>query len=173
MTEVVPFRGILYNREKVAGDDVIAPPYDVITPGMREEFYAKSPYNIVKVDAGLKLPGDTDTENKYTRAAAHMEGWLSEGVMVRDPAPAYYVCGIEYTMDGEKKTLFGLFGSVRLVELGKGVYPHEAGMGWRRRSRPPERCPSFRSRFGRLATRVRRPGRPRQPRRGDIRRQTR
>ena len=126
MTEVVPFRGILYNREKVAGDDVIAPPYDVITPGMREEFYAKSPYNIVKVDAGLKLPGDTDTENKYTRAAAHMEGWLSEGVMVRDPAPAYYVCGIEYTMDGEKKTLFGLFGSVRLVELGKGVYPHEA-----------------------------------------------
>ena len=123
---MVPFRGIFYNGEKVSGDDVIAPPYDVITPQMREAFYAKSPYNIVKVDAGLSMPGDTDSDNKYTRAAAHLQGWLSDGVLLRDEAPAYYVCGIEYSIDGEKKALFGLFGSVRLVELGKGVYPHEA-----------------------------------------------
>ncbi len=126
MTEVVPFRGIVYNGEKVTGDDVIAPPYDVITPEMRDAFYAKSPYNIVKVDAGLSMPGDTDSENKYTRAASHLERWLSDGVLLRDEAPAYYVCGIEYSFAGESRTLFGLFGSVRLVELGKGVYPHEA-----------------------------------------------
>ncbi len=126
MTEVVPFKGIVYDAAKLKGDDVIAPPYDVITPEMRNAFYAKNTHNIVKVDAGLDLPGDTDSENKYTRAAAHLKAWLEEGALIRDEAPAYYSCGIEYTIAGEKKTLMGLFGSVRLVELGKGVYPHEA-----------------------------------------------
>jgi len=126
MTEVVPFKGIVYDAAKLKGDDVIAPPYDVITPEMRDAFYAKNTHNIVKVDAGLDLPGDTLSENKYTRAAAHLKAWLEEGALIRDDAPAYYSCGIEYTVAGEKKTLMGLFGSVRLVELGKGVYPHEA-----------------------------------------------
>ena len=126
MTEVVPFRGIIYNKDKLKGDDVIAPPYDVITPEMRDAFYSRDPHNIVKVDAGLNMPGDTDNDNKYTRAASHLKNWLESGALVRDEAPVYYSCAIEYTMGGVTKTLMGLFGSVRLVELGEGVYPHEA-----------------------------------------------
>ena len=52
MAEVIPFRGILYNALKVSGGDIVAPPYDVITPELRRALYEKSPYNIVRIDAG-------------------------------------------------------------------------------------------------------------------------
>jgi uncharacterized protein (DUF1015 family) len=126
MTEVIPFRGIHFNREKVAGDEVVAPPYDVITPGMRESLYGLSPYNAVRVDFGEGLPGDGEGENRYTRASALLDGWLREGILKRSERPCFYVYRMDYGMRGERKSLTGFFGLVRLVELGEGVYPHEA-----------------------------------------------
>jgi uncharacterized protein (DUF1015 family) len=61
MARIIPFRGILYNTEKV-GDlsSVVAPPYDVIAPRMRETLYEKTPYNIVRIDFGKEHPGDNE-----------------------------------------------------------------------------------------------------------------
>lgn len=125
MAEVIPFRGILYNREKVSGGDVVAPPYDIISPQLRDALYKKSSYNIVRIDSGMEYSGDNDGENKYMRAARYLGVWLEEGILVRSAPPGFYAYEMEYDAEGERKRLHGFFGLVRLEELGKGIYPHE------------------------------------------------
>lgn len=125
MPKVSPFRGLLFNREKVSGSEVIAPPYDVISPGYKDALYNKSPHNIVRIDFGKELPGDTASSNKYTRSAAMLEEWTRTGILVRDDEPAFYACEMDYTDMGRKKILKGIFGLVKIVEFGNGVYPHE------------------------------------------------
>ncbi|GAB4390310.1 MAG: DUF1015 domain-containing protein [Thermodesulfovibrionales bacterium] len=122
MAKVIPFRGIFYNTEKVRGSEVIAPPYDIITPGLRERLYALSPYNMVRVDAGA----DEEGQDKYARAARLLEDWLAGGVLKRSPRPAFYAYRVDYSVKGRPRRMTGFFGLVRLEELGKGaVYPHE------------------------------------------------
>jgi uncharacterized protein (DUF1015 family) len=125
MAEVIPFRGILYNTAKVKGGDVVAPPYDIVTPELRDVLYKKSPYNILRIDSGMEHPGDDEVENKYVRAARSMKTWIEEGVLLRSPNPCFYAYEMAYRSGGEHKRLRGFFGLVKLQELGKGIYPHE------------------------------------------------
>ena len=125
MPNVIPFRGLLFNHKKISGDDVIAPPYDVITPEYKEALYNKSPHNIVRIDFGKEFPEDTAGNNKYSRARALLNQWTNEEVLVRDSAPAFYAYEIDYTVLGRKKVLTGIFGLVKIVELGNGIFPHE------------------------------------------------
>jgi uncharacterized protein (DUF1015 family) len=125
MAHILPFKGLLYNPEKVSGDDVIAPPYDVITPDYKETLYRKSPYNIVRIDSGKAMAGDTDTNNKYTRARDFLEQWVKEEILVRDETPAFYGYEIDYVFSGKRKRLKGILALVKIEELGKGIYPHE------------------------------------------------
>ena len=126
MATVIPFRGIYYNTAKVSGQEVMAPPYDVITPEMKEELYAKSPFNTVRIDFGQDFQSDDDSKNRYSRAAKLLKQWLADGVLLRSEAPSYYAYRVDYTLDGRAMSMAGFFGLVRLVELGRGVYPHEA-----------------------------------------------
>ncbi len=126
MATVVPFRGILYNQRKVSGEDVFAPPYDIISPEMRGDLYDRSPYNIVRIDFGMEEPGDTEDRNKYTRSRQYLSDWLREGILTRDERPCFYAYTVEYEHRGKPETLRGLVAAVRIEELGKGVYPHEA-----------------------------------------------
>jgi uncharacterized protein (DUF1015 family) len=125
MAEVIPFKGILYNTAKVKGGEAVAPPYDIITPELRDILYKKSPYNIVRIDSGLEQPGDNEEDNKYRRAASSLNSWMEEGVLRRSPEPCFYAYEMDYSSGGERKKLRGFFGLVRLQELGRGVYPHE------------------------------------------------
>ncbi|PKL51519.1 MAG: hypothetical protein CVV37_06095 [Nitrospira bacterium HGW-Nitrospira-1] len=129
MAEVVPFKGVLFNIpkiSKVSGEDLLAPPYDIITPEYRETLYNKSPYNIVRIDFGKELPGDDSAENKYTRAQKLLEAWLKDGVLITSPTPCFYSYELSYKLRGKEQTLRGFLGLVRLEELGKGnIHPHE------------------------------------------------
>jgi uncharacterized protein (DUF1015 family) len=122
MAEIIPFRGIYYNSGKVRGDEVVAPPYDLITHEMRDELYARSPYNAVHVDFGKELEGDGEKENKYSRSAGFLEQWQSEGILIKPERPGFYV----YKMEYGQKSITGFFGLLRLAEFGQGIYPHEA-----------------------------------------------
>ncbi|MCX7913149.1 MAG: DUF1015 domain-containing protein [Thermodesulfovibrionales bacterium] len=125
MASIQPFKGIYYNIEKVNPDDVVAPPYDIITSEMREFLY-RSPYNIVRVDFGKDLPGDSEFYNKYTRARNDLYRWIEDQILLRDERPYFYVYEVEYTILGKKRKLRGIIALVKLEELGRGVYPHEA-----------------------------------------------
>jgi len=127
MAEILPFRGILYNVAKVSAEDVLAPPYDLITPEYQDELYRKSPYNVVRIDFGKEQPGDNDIKNKYTRARQYLEKWIEEGIMLISDKPSFYAYEMSYSFEGEEKKLIGFLGLVRLEELGKGkIYPHES-----------------------------------------------
>ena len=126
MAEIIPFRGILYNVSKVSIEDVLAPPYDIITPEYREELYRKNPYNIVRIDLGREQPGDSETDNRYTRARRYLERWINDGILVSSERPSFYAYEISYSIDGKEKRLLGFLGLVKLEELGRGnIYPHE------------------------------------------------
>jgi len=126
MASVIPFKGVLYNPDKVSGDEVLAPPYDIISPEMRELLYQNSPYNIVRIDFGRKMPDDTTGNNRYTRARDYLEQWIQDGILFNDDRPSFYAYEIEYEIFGEHKKLRGLLSLVKIEELGKGIYPHEA-----------------------------------------------
>src|SRR5208337_4928283 len=87
--------------------------------------YRKSPYNIVRIDSGKVMAGDTDTSNKYTRARDLLKKWVKEEILVRDETPAFYGYEIDYLFSGERKQLKGILALVKIEELGKGIYPHE------------------------------------------------
>lgn len=129
MAEVIPFRGILFDVPKISssmGEDLLAPPYDVITPEFREELYDRNPYNIVRIDFGKELPGDNDQANKYIRARDHLDSWLSEHILTREAGPCFYSYEISYTIGSKAETLTGFLGLVRIEELGAGnIHPHE------------------------------------------------
>ncbi len=126
MAKIIPFKGLLYNVSRVSVEDVLAPPYDVITPEYREALYMQSPYNIVRIDFGKEEKGDTETENKYTRARGYLDTWMKKGVFIRSDQPSFYAYEMSYAIEGVKKRLLGLLGLVKLEELGKGgIYPHE------------------------------------------------
>ena len=131
MATILPFKGLLYNPDRVKGDEVIAPPYDIISSEYKETLYKKSPYNIVRVDFGKELPDDTEENNKYTRAGNSFEQWIREGILVRDEKPSFYAYEIDYRVAGEEKTLRGILARVKLEELGKSRHSlrliHRAG----------------------------------------------
>ncbi len=125
MAEIIPFKGVLYNMSKVSGEDVMAPPYDIIAPEYKEKLYSKSPYNIVRIDSGKELEGDNELQNKHTRAANNLNSWLKDRILLGSKTPAFYAYEVDYRIKGSRKRLRGFFSLVRLEELGKGVYPHE------------------------------------------------
>jgi uncharacterized protein (DUF1015 family) len=126
MAEIIPFRGLLYDGSKVSIEDVLAPPYDIITPERRDSLYMQNPHNIVRIDFGKEEPGDNATENKYTRAKRYLDVWIKDGVLRRSDELSFYAYEITYTIHGVKKKLPGFLCLVKLEELGKGsVYPHE------------------------------------------------
>jgi uncharacterized protein (DUF1015 family) len=128
MRTLVGFRAWRYDQG-VAGalGRLIAPPYDVIGPELQSELYARSPYNVVRVDLGLTTPGDSETDNRYTRAALQLVEWKESRVLARDAEPS--VTFVEETFrgpDGQERTRRGFLALLKLQPFGEGtVFPHE------------------------------------------------
>ncbi len=128
MAVIAPFKGILYNQEKIRDmSKVIAPPYDVISPDGQENLYQKSDYNIVRLDFAKGSPSDDESSNRYTRAASDFKKWQADGILVSDERPAIYIYEQDYRLkDGTVKTRKGFMSLVRIEELDSGVIlPHE------------------------------------------------
>ena len=121
-----PFQAIRYNLNRVKIEEVVTPPYDVISPSEQQHFYEKSPYNMIRLDLSRPESGDTDQNNRYTRAAADFRKWIGEGVLIRDEKPSFYLYEQAFKIDGKSFMRRGLFGLRRLESFGSGkIYPHE------------------------------------------------
>lgn len=126
MAIVNPFKGILYNPEKVDASAAMAPPYDIVSPEFKEELYKRDPHNVIRIDFGKDGDDDNDNENRYTRAAAYLSDWLKEGILTHDGDSSFYCYEISYEINGKKMRTTGFLGAVKIEELGSGrVHPHE------------------------------------------------
>ncbi len=118
MADVKPFRAERYHVSRAGPlEELVAPPYDVITPAEREEYRARSSYNVVH----LTLPDDEE------QAARDLVAWRSDGVLERDPSPAHWFLLQDYVgPDGVERTRSGLVASLRAEPYENGVVlPHE------------------------------------------------
>lgn len=100
MASLYPFRALRYDPTLVNMADVVTQPYDKITPAMQDRYYAKSPYNLIRIVLGKREPGDTETDNVYTRAAADFSAWRSEGILQEEAEPALYGYSQTYAVPG-------------------------------------------------------------------------
>lgn len=106
----------------------MAPPYDVISPGEQESLYEASPYNVVRLILGKKKTGDSDWDNRYTRAADTLKRWVGSDILVRSTSPCLYLTSQTYDPgDGSgSKTRWGLIALVRIEDEDSPVIlPHE------------------------------------------------
>jgi len=127
MAKIVPFKGILYNPDKIHDlSDVATPPYDVIPEEDQCYFYDCHPQNVIRLILGKIAENDSPGNNCHTRAAACFNQWRSEKVLIRDHSPAFYLTSVEFPFEDGMITRFGLIALVRLEPFEKGiVLPHE------------------------------------------------
>ena len=127
MADIFPFRGIRYNIDKI--DDlakVATPPYDVISEEEQDMYYERHPNNVIRLDKGKPSANDDSQDNPYTRAAEYFKNWLSEGILVKDESPCFYLTSVEFNINGQTFTRYGLIARVRLEPFENGVIlPHE------------------------------------------------
>ena len=118
MAEVKPFRALRYD-EATAGplEQLVAPPYDVVSPEERAALAAQSPYNVVR----LTLP---DSEEE---AARELAAWEAAGIVFREPESTFWALEQEYVgPDGVARTRRGLVTSLRAEPYEtRVVLPHE------------------------------------------------
>jgi uncharacterized protein (DUF1015 family) len=125
MAHISPFRGLRY-RDDISLDDVVAPPYDVLSAAEAAELRARSPYNATHVDLPV-LPGETADDEAYARAARTFRSWREQGVLECDKSPGIVVVDQTYTgPDGRERTRRGFIARLRLAALDQRVVlPHE------------------------------------------------
>ena len=134
MAQIKPLRGITYNLSKVDLADVTTPPYDIINTQAQTGYYDKSPHNMIRLDLGRKYDGDSDTENRYTRAAALYDDWRNENILVQAPEKTIYVYRQTYELD-KTYVQTGIICLVKLEEFGQSILPHEKTLAAPRKDR--------------------------------------
>src|SRR5919201_1141419 len=127
MADIIPFHGLRYDERIVGGlANVIAPPYDVISPAQQDELHARSPYNVVRLELAKSEPSDDEINNRYERAKRTLAEWTETGALRVDNAPAFYLYDHHFPYRGRRMRRRGFFGALRLYDWGRGIVrPHE------------------------------------------------
>ena len=131
MARLRPLRGVRYDTGHVDFGSVLAPPYDVISPAQQADLYSRDLRNVVRIDFGSELPTDVPgKDDRYTRAAGHIESWMKLGILVRDAQPSLYVTDHEFLgADGRRHVRRGIIGCVPAEPWERSeVLPHERTM---------------------------------------------
>lgn len=137
MAEIRPFRSLHYNLS-LLGDlsRVICPPYDIISPEIQQELYARDEHNFIRLEFGRELPQDSAGNDRYSRASETLTRWLGEGVVEVDETPALYLHDHYFQLHERKHRRRGIIARVRLEEWeALVVRPHEGTLPGPRRDR--------------------------------------
>ncbi|MFH1782293.1 MAG: DUF1015 domain-containing protein [Candidatus Omnitrophota bacterium] len=129
MADIIPFKGIRYNKEKIIDlSKVIAPPYDVISPEEKAKLRDSEEHNIIRILLGDDLPGDNGKENKYSRAAGFLNDWIKKDILKKEDEESIYIYLQEFEVEGELKKRLGFLALLKLEEFDtetSTIYPHE------------------------------------------------
>jgi uncharacterized protein (DUF1015 family) len=132
---LAPFRGVRYAEDRVSGlAEVTSPPYDVIAADNENQLMAADPHNVVRLILPRHPAGQPGSP--YEDAARDLAGWLTEGILQADSAPALYVYEQVTPDHAQSPSGFseprprtiqrGLIGALQLEPYSAGIVrPHE------------------------------------------------
>ncbi|MFN4196837.1 MAG: DUF1015 family protein [Caldimicrobium sp.] len=116
MPKCLPFNGFLYNPEKVKIEDVLAPPYDVVSKEEIASFKQKSPYNIFH----LELPEHPE------KAKNLLQNFISQKILIKNKGPTLYYYEITFPFEGETYLRRGYILLTKIYDFQEGmILPHE------------------------------------------------
>ena len=121
MPRFTPFPALRYSDRTI--DDLIAPPYDVLSDADIDELGARNRFNITHVD----VPRESQGADRYERAAVTLNEWIDAGVMEYDQTPTFTIYRMRFTdASGAARDIAGVLGGLEVVDEGAGgVLPHE------------------------------------------------
>ncbi len=116
MPECLPFCAWIYNSEKVKIEEVVAPPYDVVSDEEIKYFKTRSPYNIFH----LELP------ESYDKAKELLKSWINSDILIKNKTPGIYFYELKFPYNGKTFVRKGFVLLVKLSSFEEGeILPHE------------------------------------------------
>ena len=126
MATIKPFKATRYNPKKIKDiAQVIAPPYDVISKEAQLSFQRKSPYNIIRLILSRQSRRGDKRNNRYKRAAATLQKWLKQEILISDETPGIYFYRQKYLHKNKWFIRSGFFARVKIESLSRKILPHE------------------------------------------------
>jgi len=125
---VIPFCGTIYNPEEFPNlSDVIAPPYDVISPEERRFFLSRSRFNCARLILGDEKQGDYYEDSFYEGTRNLMKKWHEDGTLCKREQPGLFFLHQFFTgPDGERHIRKGFIALMPLAPYGADtVRAHE------------------------------------------------
>ncbi len=124
MARVHPFRGFRYNKDTVRDfSRVVTQPFDKTTPSMQDEYYRRSPYNVVRIT--LNLENRENSQTDYEEAGSTFRQWIEQDVLLQDSVPVFYAYYQKYEIEGQTRLQKGIIALLDLNDSDSGVLPHE------------------------------------------------
>lgn len=121
--QILPFRGIRYTPRAGDFSDLLAPPYDVISPAQQAALAARNEHNAVRLE--LAEGGD----ERYERVANLVRSWTEEGALAQDELPMLYAYEQEFIEESETFRRRALLAAVEAQPWEEGaILPHEYTM---------------------------------------------
>lgn len=116
-----PFPALRYCDSAI--DDLIAPPYDVLSDADLDALNARDVHNITHVD----VPRESDGPDRYEQAGRTLREWIEAGVVGYDDQPTYTLYRLAFTdASGADRNIVGVLGGLEVGPYGEcGVLPHE------------------------------------------------
>lgn len=128
MATIRPFRGLRFTEQAGPLADLVAPPYDVISPEEREHLAAKNPHNVVELTLPQSEPDDRSKFVKYAKSSALLADWRRKGLMRPEEGPAFYRYTQWFTVPGltEPSARRSIIALIKTEPYENGVVlPHE------------------------------------------------
>ncbi len=123
MSLIKPFAGLRPAPGRAA--EVAAPPYDVMNAAEARAMVAGRPWSFLHIsrpEVDLSEGTDPYAPEVYAKARENLDHMLTEGVLIRDPAPRYYVYRL--TMGDHTQTGLVAAASVAAYDAGR-IKKHE------------------------------------------------
>lgn len=127
MAHLRPFHGLRFSRSAGSLDQLVAPPYDVLSAEERDAYAAKNAANVVWLTLPEQLPDDRSKFVKYARSASRLEQWVQAGTLNKEAEPTFYRYIQTFDLPhGERVTRQSVIALIKVEPYEKGVVlPHE------------------------------------------------
>ncbi len=121
-------RALRYSSKAGPLEQLVAPPYDVLSTEDRNRLASESPFNIVHLTLPESEMGDRSKFVKYARSASRLEQWRDEGTLELEQRPTFYRYRQTFTIPGSREPIErqSLIALIQVVPYDRGiVLPHE------------------------------------------------